>query len=62
MIYERKENPSESCKLFYENVFKIITDNSSVADITFNNPVEYYQSLRKLIYKTGIEINSGIVV
>ncbi|KAJ8935195.1 hypothetical protein NQ314_012952, partial [Rhamnusium bicolor] len=28
MIYERKENPSESCKLFYENIFRRIINKN----------------------------------
>ncbi|XP_018569792.1 probable DNA primase large subunit [Anoplophora glabripennis] len=55
MIYERKENPSLACKLFYENVFKIITDNCIADNISFSNPVEYYLSLKKHISKNSID-------
>lgn len=61
MIYERKENASLSCKLFYENIFKIVTDYY-MDNISFNNPVEYYLSLKGHIYKNCTDKASGISV
>ncbi|CAH1119595.1 unnamed protein product [Phaedon cochleariae] len=47
MIYERKENPSVSCKYFYETIRKGLPNEDMDDVLPFQNPVQYYTSLKK---------------
>ncbi|KAJ8967785.1 hypothetical protein NQ317_005562 [Molorchus minor] len=55
MIYERKESPGESCKLFYNIILENFGNESVDRVVNFQNPVEYYVSLKN----TALSSNSS---